>query len=208
MSSACGPQNVLLAPHFFKIELPKKSLQIIGAAPDWKILTLNTRSKLFCETPLNAFEASYITTSTQLHLTEVILMREISSRAKPIKMPDGLECIDYPVGQVDNLFNAYKDARSAVYRVLNYAGLPKPAGRVAKRLCGFNSFKTDLFPVTLELVTQDGLRNRFLWTAEITPVKNVKAEAVPRGYKKVAKEIEVFRDAQVQAEIKDILDAP
>lgn len=208
MSSACGQQNVLLAPHYFKIELPKKSLQIIGAAPDWKILTLNTRSKLFCETPLNAFEASYITTSTQLHLTELILMREIASRAKHVKMQNGLDCIDYPVGQIDHSFNAFKDARSSVYRVLNYANLPKPSGKVVKRLCGLNSFKTDLFPITLEIVNQDGFRNRFLWTAEISPVKNVKPEAVPKGYTKVGKEIEVFRDAQVQAEIKDILDAP
>lgn len=208
MSSACGPQNVIISPKSFRVELPKKSLVISGAAPDWKILTVNTRGRLYCETPLKEFKASYIMTSTQLHLTELSLMQEIPSSQRMHKTRNGVTCIDYSVGQVDDVFNAFKDARSATYRVLADAKYPKAAGHVVKLLCGFNSFKTDQFPLALQIVTRDGLLDRFLRTVEMEPVKDIRAIAPPKNYKRVDKEIDVFRDAQVQAEIREILDAP
>jgi len=206
MTSACGPQNVLVSPSFFKVELPKKSLVLLGAAPNWKILTLNTRSKLFCETPLNKFNPSYITTPTQLHLTEIGLMQEDPSNKRARKI-GGLAYIDYSVNQLDSTFTAFKDARAAGLRVIDDPRLPKAAGKVLKQLCGFNSIKTDQVPLTLEVLTKERMRDRFLFTTQITRVQNVKAEGAPKDYKRVGKEIDVFRDPQMQADIKDILDA-
>jgi hypothetical protein len=205
-SSACGLQNITISPHFFKVELPKESLVIMGKAPKWKILTLNTRGKLFCETPINEFKASYISTSTQLHLTELSEMQEITNRAKVRKTREGLACIDYPVAQVDDVFNGFKGARAANFRVLDDPTLPAAAAKVVKRISGISSFKTDRFPLALEMIMRDGMRTRFLWTSEILPEKNVKPEGVPKDYKRVSKEIEVFRDAQVQEDIRDMLE--
>jgi hypothetical protein len=206
LSSACGLQYVLIAPHFFKVELPKECLVITGAAPNWKIVTMNTRSKLYCETPLNDFKASYITTSTQLHLTELSEMREISNRAKSHKTREGLACIDYPVGQIDDVFNGFKGARAANFRVLDDPTLPAAAARVVKKISGISSFKTNLFPLALELILKDGMRTRFLWTSEVQPEKDIKSELVPKNYKRVNNEIEVFRDAQVQEDIREMLE--
>ena len=133
-------------------------------------------------------------------------MQEISSRKRLSKL-GGHPCIDFGVTQVDFSFNAFKGAQAATYRVLDDATMPAAAGKVLKKLCGFASMKTNQIPLSLELVSSNGLLNRFLMTTEIATVHNVKAEGPPANYKHVAKEIDVFRDSQVQADIKDLLDA-
>jgi hypothetical protein len=85
--------------------------------------------------------------------------------------------------------------------------MPVAGGKVLKRICGFNSIKTNQIPISLEVMTQRGVLDRFLITAEVSTVFNVKAEALPADYKRVAKEMDVFRDPQMQADIKDMLDA-
>ncbi|CAN5420009.1 hypothetical protein BH10CYA1_BH10CYA1_02470 [soil metagenome] len=75
-----------------------------------------------------------------------------------------------------------------------------------KRLCGFNSITTNQIPISLEILTHLGVLDRFLITTEVSTVPNVKAEGLPGGYKRVAKEMDVFRDPQMQADIKDMLE--
>lgn len=85
--------------------------------------------------------------------------------------------------------------------------MPTAAGRVLKRICGFTSITTNKIPISMEVISEKGTRSRFLITTEVLPAHNVKAEGLSTNYKHVAKEMDVFRDAQMQADIKDMLDA-
>lgn len=207
MTAACGPQLVLVTPSFFKIELPNKFIVVSSAAPNWKVVTANTRSKLFCETQLSQFKADYITSATQMQLTDLALMQEIPSRTRLSKF--GVhQCIDFAVKQdVDSSFNSFQGALSATYRVLDDAKMPAAVGRVLKRLCGFTSIKSNQLPISLVVISENGRPTRFLTTTEMITVQNAKAEVLPGNYKHVAKEVDVFRDSQMQEDIKDMLDA-
>ncbi|MBS1953400.1 MAG: hypothetical protein JST89_04390 [Cyanobacteria bacterium SZAS-4] len=206
MTAACGLQNVLVAPSFFKIELPRKSIVISSKAPDWKIVTANTRSKLFCETPLSQFKANYIASATQMQLTDLALMQEIPAQKRASKF-GAYQCIDFAVRQVDDSFNSFEGARSTTYRVLDDAKMPAAAGKVLKRLCGFTSIMSNKIPLSMEVISQQGMRSRFLITTEVIPAHDVKADVLSSKYKLVAKEIDVFRDPQMQEDIRDMLDA-
>lgn len=206
MTAACGPQTVLVAPSFFKIELPSKFIVISSVAPDWKVVTANTRSKLFCETPLSQFKANYITSATQMQLTDLALMQEIPSKTRVSKF-GAHQCLDFGVTQIDSSFNSFEGARSATYKVLDDGQMPIAAGKVLKRVCGFTSIKSNKIPISFEVISEKGTRSRFLTTTETLPAHNVKAEGLPNNYKHVAKEMDVFSDPQMQADIKDMLDA-
>ncbi|MBI2811284.1 MAG: hypothetical protein HYX67_10710 [Candidatus Melainabacteria bacterium] len=133
-------------------------------------------------------------------------MQEIDSR-KRLRKIGGRDYIEFAVTQVDFAFNAFENARAATYRVLDDKKMPVAVGKVLKRICGFNSIKTNQIPISLEVVTNQGMLDRFLMTTEISTVQNVKAEGPPTNYKRVAKEMDVFRDPQMQEDIKDMLDA-
>ncbi len=206
LSSTTDTQNLLVSRNFFQIELPKSSLRITSTGPSWNVTTYNTRSKLYCETPLKDFKASYINNTTQLELTEIALLQELAAKQRSRTIGD-IGYIEYPLIMVDQTLGTFAGARGAKLLVLADPEMPKAAGKIMKKICGLNSVKTDQIPIEIGILTKDRSTSKFLRTIAASRVAHVAIEVTPKGYTRVAKEFDVFRDKQMQSDIKDILDA-
>jgi hypothetical protein len=207
LSCTTGTHYVLVSRNFFKVELPNSSLIITSTAPKWNVLTYNTRSKLYCETPLKDFKASYINNTTQIQLTELAMLQEIAAKQRARKI-GGNDYIEYPLMiDQDQTWPAFAGAKGARLVVLADPHLPKAAGKILKRICGLNSIKTDQVPIKVEVLTKDGTVSRYLRTIAGSHIAHVETEVTPKGYTRVAKEFDVIRDKQMQSDIKEILDA-